>query len=92
MEISSFNRKISSHKRNSSPVYIESNPSSLARFEEIKVTESVSATHRLSQDFMIQSVFPHDETMGLLESTEPYFHFIMNKVSMLLGDQESDFE
>ena len=89
-EINSLNRDVlRTHKRNSSPIFQQSKCTTMTDHEEIKITESLSATHRLTQDLMMQSIF---KPVGLLESSEPNFHFILNKISMHQGDQESDFD
>ena len=66
-------------------------------YEEILITESVSATHLQTKDRFMESVCQidfneEDETVGLLESSKPTFHMVLKKISMRQGDQESDLE
>lgn len=80
------------HKRNSTPVFGEDG-SSLIHFEEIKITESVTATFRHTNDFIMESFFSKNENMvGILESLKPNLNFVSTKIDMAEGDQESDFE
>ena len=70
-EINSLNREIRTHKRNSSPIFNETNSYPMTDYEEIKITSSVSASLLQTKDLMSIYQNDEDETIGLLESTRP---------------------
>lgn len=65
-EIDSLNKQFN-HKRNSTPVFAED--ASLIHFEEIKITESITATFRhTNTDLIMESLCFRQNPIGLLES------------------------
>ena len=86
-EIDQLNRNIhqnvSSGKKNSSPVFLDSSHESEIELKELLVSESNPVTHRLNQDLTMECDFQKDHPVGLLESNEPILNYALTKISKL---------